>query len=83
MPKVFVVATANLGLRRSCVRGADPVSLAAEEKLLERIEWVGVVFKIRVGVLVFTLLRVNCREQSLAEADRAARGGSVQSIGTG
>lgn len=73
MPKVFVVATANLGLRRNCVRGADAVSLAAEEKLLERMEWVGVVFKRRVGVLVFTLLRVNCREQSLAEADRAAR----------
>lgn len=38
---VFVFATASLGLRRSWVRGADSSSLAAEEKLLERVKWVG------------------------------------------
>lgn len=39
--EVFVFATASLGLRRNWVRGAESSSLAAEEKLLERLRWVG------------------------------------------
>jgi hypothetical protein len=82
---VFVVATANLGLRRNCVRGAESSSLAAEEKLLELLRWAGEVLKWveqgecdtaeskRVEEVRVALLRVNCREQSLAEVDRAAR----------
>ena len=73
--KVFVFATASLGLRRSWVRGAESSSLAAEEKLLERLRWIEVsecdiAEYRRVEGLA---LHLNCREQSLAEADRAAR----------
>jgi hypothetical protein len=78
MPKVFVVATANLGRARKCVRGAESSSLAAEEKLLELLKWVGegeydTAESRRVGGLGTALVLVNRREQSLAEANRAAR----------
>jgi hypothetical protein len=84
VPKVFVAARANLGRRRSWVRGAESSSLAAEEKLLERLRWAEVLKWIeqgecdiaennRVELLRLALHLVKDREQSLAGSDRAAR----------